>query len=266
LFVGSEGTLGVITKAILKLIPKPQFSVVLLAAYDDPHAACRTVPALFRAGLNPSACEFMERDAMQMALGHIDKTLPNSDAAAHLLIEIDGNDENRLAEEIEKAGMLCDDGGAIDVILAESGQRVNEIWDIRRGAGEAVKSHSIYKEEDTVVPRAKLPDLFVGVKKICAERKVRSVCYGHAGDGNLHVNLLKDTLSDEEWSTRLPPTITEIFKHCISLGGTISGEHGIGWSQKEYLKLAVSEPELELMRNIKQLFDPAGILNPGKVF
>ena len=106
--------------------------------------------------------------------------------------------------------------------------------------GEAVKSHSVYKEEDTVVPRAKLPDLFTGVKEICAERGVRSVCYGHAGDGNLHVNLLKDTLSDDEWKTKLPPTIEEIFRHCVSLGGTISGEHGIGWSQKAYLPIAMA--------------------------
>jgi len=272
LFIGSEGTLGIITKAILKLIPKPKFSSVLLAAFDDPYKACQTVPALYHAGLNPSACEFVERDVLQMALAHLGKCLPNSDAAAQLLIELDGNDVDRLSEEIEHAGMVCMEGynglggGAIDVILADSGQKVSEIWDIRRGCGEAVKSHSIYKEEDTVVPRAKLPDLFVGVKKICGKNGVRSACYGHAGDGNLHVNLLKDTLTDEEWATKLPPTITEIFEHCISLGGSISGEHGIGWSQKAYLPMAISPDELALMKSLKKTLDPNGILNPGKVF
>jgi glycolate oxidase len=152
------------------------------------------------------------------------------------------------------------------VILAESGQRVNDIWDIRRGAGEAVKSHSIYKEEDTVVPRAKLPDLYVGVKKICEEYGVMSACYGHAGDGNLHVNLLKDTMSDDKWNNELPDVITKIFKHCVSLGGTISGEHGIGLTQKCYLPLAMSEAEINVMRAIKNVLDPKGILNPGKIF
>lgn len=266
LFVGSEGTLGIVTKAIFKLIPKPQMTAVLMAAFDDPFKACRTVPALFMAGLDPSACEFIERDVMQMALKHLEKNLPNSDAAAQLMIEFDGNDEGRLYEELEKAGMVCDEGGAIDVILAESGQRVNEIWEIRRGAGEALKSHSIYKEEDTVVPRACLPDLYVGVKEICAEHGVMSACYGHAGDGNLHVNLLKDTMSDEKWDSELPGVITKIFKHCVSLGGTISGEHGIGLTQKSYLPLAMTETELRVMREIKRVLDPNGILNPGKIF
>jgi len=266
LFVGSEGTLGVITKAILKLIPKPGIRVVLLAAFDDPYKACAAVPKLYHAGINPAACEFVERDVIRMSLKHLDKTLPNSDAAAQILIELDGNDQERLYEEIEKAGTVCESAGAVDVILAETGSRVNEIWEIRRAAGEAVKSHSIYKEEDTVVPRAQLPDLFVGVKEICAKHGVRSACYGHAGDGNLHVNLLKDTLSDEEWSEKLPDTIREIFSFCISLGGTISGEHGIGWSQKSYLDLAVGENEIKLMKSIKDLLDPNGILNPGKIF
>jgi glycolate oxidase len=266
LFVGSEGTLGIITKATLRLIAKPRFASVLLAAFEDPYAACSAVPSLFLSGLVPAACEFMERDAMEMAVGHLEKKLPNSDAPAQLLIELDGNDEARLSEEIVLAGEICDSGGALEVLLAETGVRRTEIWEVRRAVGEAVKSHSVYKEEDTVVPRAKLPDLFVGVKEICARRGVRSVCYGHAGDGNLHVNLLKDNLSDDEWRERLPDTIIEIFRHCVSLGGTISGEHGIGWSQKPYLKLAVSETELELMRKMKRMVDPKGILNPGKVF
>ncbi len=272
LFIGSEGTLGVITRATLRLIPKPKFSSVLLAAFDDPSSACRTVSALFHAGLDPSACEFIERDVLKMALKHLDKQLPNPDASAQLLIEIDGNDQDQLDGEIEKAGAVCMDGyngrggGAIDVILADSGQRVKEIWEIRRGAGEAVKSHSIYKEEDTVVPRARLADLYIGVKDICNRNEIMALCYGHAGDGNLHVNLLKDTLSDEDWESKLPPTITEIFEHCISLGGTISGEHGIGFSQKPWLGMALTEEEIELMRSVKKTLDPNGILNPGKIF
>jgi len=266
LIVGSEGTLGIATKAIMKLIPKPKFRTVLLATYDDPHAACRIVPKLFHAGLTPSACEFMERDAIKMAEAHLEKPWPDSDAAAQLLIEIDGNEEEKISEQIETIGLLCDENGARDVLLAETGQKVENLWAMRRAIGEAVKNHSVYKEEDTVVPRAQLADLFVGVKNICGKYGVRSVCYGHAGDGNLHVNLLKENLSDDEWRSKLEPMIVEIFEFCVSLGGTISGEHGIGWTQKEYLPIAVPEADLNLMKAIKKLLDPNNILNPGKMF
>jgi glycolate oxidase len=250
----------------LKLIAKPRFASVLLAGFDDPHEACRTVQALFHAGLVPAACEFVERDGWQMAIKHLGRPMPNADRAAQLMIELDGNDEDKLSEELERAGMICEQGGAADVILAESGQRRTELWDVRRAVGEAVKAHSVYKEEDTVVPRAKLPDLFVGVKEICGRRGVRSVCYGHAGDGNLHVNVLKETMTDDEWRSKLPPTIEEIFRLTVELGGTISGEHGIGWSQKAYLPLALGEVEMGLHRKLKRMLDPRGILNPGKVF
>lgn len=266
LFVGSEGTLGVITKAILRLIAKPRFSVVLLASFGSSHDACSAVPKIFHAGVVPAACEFIERDGWQMALKHLGKSVGDDKSDAFLLIEIDGNDEDKLAEELELIGEICNKCGASEVLLGESGARRNELWDIRRAVGEAVKSHSIYKEEDTVVPRARIADLFVGVKNLCTKHGVRSICYGHAGDGNLHVNLLKDTLTDDEWRDKLPPLIVEIFRYAISLGGTVSGEHGIGWSQKEYLPLAVSEVEMNLFKELKRTLDPKGIMNPGKIF
>ncbi|HEX9745536.1 MAG TPA: FAD-linked oxidase C-terminal domain-containing protein [bacterium] len=266
LIIGSEGTLGIATKAIVRLISKPKFRSVLLATFNDPHTACKIVPRLFHAGITPSACEFMERDAIKMAEVHLEKEWPDSDAAAQLLIEIDGNDEEKVNEQIETVGMMCDENGARDVLLAETGQKVENLWALRRSIGEAVKSKSIYKEEDTVVPRAQLADLFVGVKEICKTGGIRSVCYGHAGDGNLHVNLLKENLSDEEWNTKLHPLIVEIFELTVKLGGTISGEHGIGWTQKDYLPIAVPEADLNVMRKLKKLFDPNYILNPGKMF
>lgn len=136
---------------------------------------------------------------------------------------------------------------------------------MRRKVGEAVKQHSTYKEEDTVVPRAELPVLLEGVKAIGNKYGFQSVCYGHAGDGNLHVNILKGNLTNEEWETRLPQGITEIFQLVIKLGGTISGEHGIGWVQKKYMPLAFNEIQLNIFRNLRKIFDPNGILNPGKV-
>ena len=137
---------------------------------------------------------------------------------------------------------------------------------MRRKAGEAVKAQSIYKEEDTVVPRYALPQLLFHVKEIGKKYGFHSVCYGHAGDGNLHVNIIKGDLSDEQWNTELPIAIRELFTEVIKLGGTISGEHGIGLVQKSYMDLAFPEVALDLMRNIKKVFDPKGILNPGKVF
>jgi glycolate oxidase len=140
------------------------------------------------------------------------------------------------------------------------------LWKIRRKVGEAVKSHSIYKEEDTVVPRFELPNLLREVKVIGKRYGFRSVCYGHAGDGNLHINILKDEMSDEQWDNILPLAIREIFELTVSLGGTLSGEHGIGWVQKNYMDIAFNEVQLNLMKKIKEAFDPNGILNPGKIF
>ncbi len=153
-----------------------------------------------------------------------------------------------------------------EVMFAESAQQKADLWRARRAVGEAVKSHSVYKEEDTVVPRASLPVLLAGVKKIGSKYGFRSVCYGHAGDGNLHVNIIKDGMTDEEWNRKLPLGIQEIFELCVSLNGTISGEHGIGWVQKNYMSIRFSDVEIALQKGIKKLFDPNNILNPSKIF
>ena len=153
-----------------------------------------------------------------------------------------------------------------EVLFADEAAQKERLWKLRRCLGEAVKSHSIYKEEDTVVPRASLPELLTGVKEVGKKYGFQSVCYGHAGDGNLHVNILKGEMSDEDWEHELPKGITEIFELCSKLGGTISGEHGIGYVQKRYLPLVFSEAEISIQRGLKRLFDPKGILNPQKVF
>ena len=210
--------------------------------------------------------EFLEKAAVKVAEERQGKKFPNSDAEAQLLIEVDGNYEEVLHSEIEKIAEVVSQHNAIDVLLAEDRQKVEDVWALRRGMGEAVKSVSTYKEEDTVVPRANLPQLVKGVKEICAKYGITSICYGHSGDGNVHVNILKDTLSDEEWNTHVDEAVREIFKLTVSLGGMISGEHGIGYSQKAYLPIALSQAELKLMKDIKRTFDPNNILNPGKIF
>jgi len=266
LLIGSEGTLAIITKIYVKLIPLPPHRSMLLVPFDSLESCARAVPAIMNSGIIPSVLEFLEQDAYKIAEQHLDITIPNSDAAAQLLIEIDGDAPDAIEHTAERVCDIVMAEGATDVLLADSSAKMNELWAMRRAMGEAVKSVSVYKEEDTVVPRNNIVPLLVGVKKIAAKYGIKTVCYGHAGDGNLHVNILKMDMTDDEWNTQLDPAIREIFKLTVSLGGLISGEHGIGWVQKSYLPIAFTDVELDIMKRIKAAFDPAGILNPGKIF
>lgn len=268
LMVGSEGTLGIVTKIVLKLIPYPPYSVVMLVPFADAEKACEAVSAVFRAGIVPSALEFMERDAIEWTL-KFRNDIPlkiEANEQAHLLIEVDGHSMETIREEAEKIAAVMDEYKALTIHYAESVEEKNALWKLRRSVAEAVKSNSVYKEEDTVVPRYELPRLLKGVKEIGKKYGFQSVCYGHAGDGNLHVNIIKGDLPDEIWHHELPKGIREIFQLCVYLGGTLSGEHGIGWVQKNYMNIAFNQVQLQLMKAIKQAFDPQGILNPGKIF
>jgi glycolate oxidase len=268
LMVGSEGTLGIITKIVLKLIPAPVYNLVMLVPFFSAEKACEAVSAVFRAGVVPSAMEFMERDAIDWVLRYRTdiavEVLPN--VQAHLLIEVDGNDMDVLFKDCERITEVMQAYEAGEVLFAESAAEKDSLWKMRRSVAEAVKSNSVYKEEDTVVPRAELPKLLKGVKDIGAKYGFKSVCYGHAGDGNLHINIVKGNLPDDFWQNELPKAIREIFALTVGLGGTLSGEHGIGWVQKNYMDIAFGNTSLNLQRGIKQVFDPKGILNPGKIF
>jgi len=266
LFVGSEGTLGIITKIILRVLSVPTHRRVLLAAYNEIDECISSVAELFIAGIVPSALEFLERDAILATEKHLGKRFPNNTAAAQLLIELDSHDSELIEKDVNKVYELVSKFGAYDVVLAEEKSKIEELWALRRAVGEAVKSISSYKEEDTVVPRNELPRLLKGVKEICKEYNIISICYGHAGDGNLHINLLKGSYNNEEWNSKIDNVIRKIFSLTVSLGGTISGEHGIGYSQKNYLPIALSEKEINLQKSIKKLFDPNNILNPNKIF
>ncbi len=269
LMVGSEGTLGIVTKATLKLIPLPKLNKLILVPFKSALDACAAVSSIFKAGIVPSAMEFMERFAVEWTMKYIDHAhlAMKDDVEALLLIEVDGNNEELLFEEIQKIVEVveahnCDD----DILFAEDEAQKDQLWFIRRRIGEAVKANSIYKEEDTVVPRYRLPDLLKGVKEIGDNYGFKSVCYGHAGDGNLHVNIIKGDLSQEQWDNELPKAIREIFELTVSLGGTISGEHGIGLVQKPYMDIPFKSIELDIMRGVKKVFDPKNILNPDKIF
>ena len=265
LIVGSEGTLAVITSIIFRLIPLPKLRKVVLIAFNSLEEAAGAVVSIFQRGITPSCLEFMEQSAVKAAEDRLGKKFPNGEAAAQLLIEVDGNYEEALNRDVEVIAEVVEQHHAVDVLLAEDRQKVADVWTLRRSIGEAVKSISPYKEEDTVVPRANLPQLVRGVKEICARHGITSICYGHAGDGNVHVNILKDKLDDATWEQHIDTAIREIFQLTVSLGGTISGEHGIGYTQK-FLPIALSPAELRLMKEIKRTFDPNNILNPGKIF
>lgn len=268
LMIGSEGTLGIITKIVFRLIPHPKYNVVMLIPFRDPAKACEAVSAVFREGITPSGMEFMERDAINFTLkyaGGISMQIPGH-VKAHLLVELDGNHMEQLMSEAEQIAGIMEKFECDEVMFADTEEQKANLWKLRRKVGEAVKSHSVYKEEDTVVPRAELPRLLSGVKSIGNKYGFNSVCYGHAGDGNLHVNIIKGDLSDRDWNEKIPLGIMEIFKLCVELGGTISGEHGIGLVQKDYMHIPFTPKGIDLQKEIKKVFDPNGILNPGKMF
>lgn len=268
LIVGSEGTLGVITKAVLKLIALPEHQRLLLCSFENAAMACSAVPKIMASGVVPSSMEFMERKGVDMAMDQLGYRLDIPDEAeAVLLVEVDGFDSEKLLEDIELIYKILEDHKVLDVGFAESSEQMERIWKVRRSISEAVKRSSVYKEEDTVVKRGYLPELFQGVKRIGEKYGFTSVCYGHVGDGNLHVNILKADMSDEQWNgDHLENGIREIFRLCKELGGTISGEHGIGYVQKKYMNEVMGQTHFNLMRGIKHTFDPKGILNPGKIF
>lgn len=268
LLVGSEGTLGIVTKIVLKLRTHPTHDMLMLVPFYHAKKACQAVAAIFRAGIVPSGLEFMEKDALLLAQEFTqDYSIKVADShEAHLLIEVDGFDAEVLMKECEQIINVLEDFETDEILFADSEAQKNTLWNLRRKVGEAVKGHSTYKEEDTVVPRFHLPELLQSVKNIGEKYGFQSICYGHAGDGNLHVNILKGLLDDKTWNNELPKAIEEIFKKVVDLDGTISGEHGIGLVQKPYMHIAFPEITLNLMKEIKKVFDPNGILNPGKIF
>jgi glycolate oxidase len=264
--IGSEGTLAVVTEATLRLIPKPALRRTLLVPFASLEAAAATVPAVFRARLSPAAIEFMERAAVEAADALLGTRTARGDAEAFLLLELDGDDARAIDAAYERLGETCLEAGALDVWVADSEAKQEEIWRVRRAMGEAVKRISAYREEDTVVPRARLPELVRAVREVTSRHGVRAICYGHAGDGNIHVNVLKMEMDHARWRELSPRVSREIFERVVALGGTISGEHGIGLVQKSNLPLALSAEAIALHRRLKEAFDPGWILNPGKIF
>jgi glycolate oxidase len=268
LMVGSEGTLGIVTKIVLKLIPLPAYDLLMLVPFKSLEKASEAVSAIFRAGFTPSALELVEIDAIQITAKMLDNyVVPVSDdIEAHLIIEVDGNDIDVLMKDMEAISELLMQFDAGDILFADDAQQKNELWKLRRRVAEAVKINGYTIEEDTVVPRAELPKLVRAVKALGKEYDFHAVCYGHAGDGNLHIRIKKEGIPDSYGNEEMTKILRALFEIVKDLGGTISGEHGVGLIQKSYVDIVFANANLQLMRGIKKLFDPNNILNAGKIF
>jgi glycolate oxidase len=267
LLTGSEGTLAVVTRITLRLIPLPKHRIDLFVPYADFESAAQTVSGIIAQGIVPTAMEFMEQDSLLAVERLIGRQLPFRTAAAFLLFQLDSNHLEALHAEFETVGDLCLQHGAQDVLVAKDTNTRDRLWEARRKIIDALTNESpINHMEDVVVPRSQIPALLKGIHQIAASRQVRIISFGHAGDGNVHVNVLKDSLPTDTWE-RLVPEVSEAIYHLtLSLGGMITGEHGIGVTRRPYLTLALGQAQVEVMRRIKSAFDPNEILNPGKIF
>lgn len=268
LIVGSEGTLGIVTKIVLKLIPLPKYDLLMLAPFASLEKACEAVSAIFRAGYTPSALELMEIDALKIVSSMVDNhAMPvNDQIEAHLLIEVDGNDTEVLLKEMEQIAVVLESYEAGELLFAEDARQKEALWVLRRKVAEYVKMAGYTIEEDAVVPRAELPKLIKGLKALGKQHYFDVVAYGHAGDGNLHIRIKKEGIPDSYQNPEMDAIVRELFILVKQLGGTISGEHGIGLIQKRFMDIVFEERQLQIMRDIKKVFDPNNILNAGKIF
>lgn len=266
LIVGSEGTLGIITKATLRLLPLPKKAISLLIPFPTLEQAIRTVPLIIKSKSIPTAIEFMQRQTIMDAEEFLGKKFPDNQSDAYLLLKFDGNSTEEIEASFEKVAKICLEQGALDILISDTDERNDSIWKARGAFLEAIKASTTEMDEiDVVVPRNKVNEIVEFSHHLQDKIGVRIKSFGHAGDGNLHAYVLKDDLSEEEWEKKLALAMDEMYKKAKELNGQVSGEHGIGFAKKPYLNESLDAEILEIMRGIKQSFDPKNILNPGKV-
>ena len=267
LFVGSEGTLGVITRITLRLLPLPTRRVSLLLPFTSLDACARTVARTMRDRIVPAVAEFMDDVTIDAARKYLGRDLPGGErAGAYAILELDGDEPATLEAQMQRIGEIGQEEGSGDVFAAEDPGQQARLWESRRCVAEALRAVSPeIGKADVVVPRAAVPQLVMEVKAAGARHGLQAACFGHAGDGNVHVNLLRSSLDASNWARRLQAAMDDIMESTLGLGGLPSGEHGIGVLKKPHLGKFLSAESLELMRRIKHVFDPLGILNPGKV-
>ena len=264
LFVGSEGTLGVITEALLRLTTKPRAVRTARAEFPALEDASRTVNAILDAGVVPATLEMMDETAITCIEEAMGLGLP-LDVEAMLIIETDGSDEETVLREIETVARVCRESGAREVIIAKSEEEREQLWRARRSVSPSLARKAPNKlGEDITVPRSAIPEAVRRIKAISADYGLPIVIFGHAGDGNLHPNILFDKRNEEEWK-KVQQIVGEIFQVALDLEGTLSGEHGVGTLKRPYMEQALGRLSLDVQRRIKGALDPHGILNPGKV-
>ena len=270
LFVGSEGTLGIITKATLKLLPVVKENVLMLMSFTSVEDAGKAVNTILNTGIIPSSLEFMERNALIISKEHINAEFPpvSEKTQAHLIVELDDNDYEKLLEERELLKKAVENADNPEFILfANSEEEKEQIWTLRRNTGTAVGDKDVYKEQDISIPRANIPKAVNYINNWCQKYGYTAACYGHAGDGNIHANILRSGVSDDIWNNKLKLHLKELFDYiCNALNGSVTGEHGIGFVQREYLPVMIDQTTLNIMKSIKNLLDPNNIINPGKIF
>jgi glycolate oxidase len=267
LIIGSEGTLAIIVEATLKLIPKPKKTVSLLVPFASREDAIQAAPQLIMEHVLPTALEFLEKQSLQYSETFLGKKIPHNNYNAYLLISYDGNNEQAIEEDVEIASALCvDKYKALDVFLVDTEERRKSVWTVRGGFLEAIKASTSQIDEcDVVLPRSNIGAFLEYVRKVSDDLKIRIPYFGHVGDGNLHIYLCKDDFSDDEWQEKLKVGFQALYEKAFSFGGLVSGEHGIGYAKREFMRKQLGEKQLAIMRGIKASFDPKHILNPGKV-
>jgi glycolate oxidase len=265
LLVGSEGTLAIITEVTLRLIPQPAARRALRASFPDIDAAVDAVTQLIRLRVVPAAVELVDRESLEALRAHLGVSLAPEGAGAALIIDVDGA-ASAVDEEIALVEQACRAAHASDVPRATTEQERAEVWRLRRELSAALRQISTVKlNNDVVVPRGRIPQLFALVANIRAQSRLPIACFGHAGDGNIHVNIMV-TPGDEDEMRRAHQAEDVLFKGVVALEGSISGEHGIGFAKAKYLPLELDPQTIALMRRVKAAFDPQGLLNPGKIF
>ncbi len=266
LIIGSEGTLGVVTKATLRLIPKPDKTALIYAPFESVEDAANAVSEIIRRRVNPFALEFLTQHAVQTIERYIERKLPDNSHPAYLIVGVESNSDTELETALETAGEACLDLGAVEVYLAETQKQQDDLWEARKAMADAYTAFYESDEADICVPRSKIPEFVERAMPLEEKYGILVIAVGHAGDGNIHWSVVRQNQSDEEWPVVLESAIEELIEISMELGGTISGEHGLGYTKKQYLPLKVGDKQVELMKGIKRLFDPEWIMNPGKVF
>lgn len=266
LIIGSEGTLGIITEAVLKLIPLPQCTASLLVPFKDMETALEAVPQIARSQVTPTAIEYLSRDVILCAEEFLGKQFPDKSSQSYLLLTVDGKTEERVESDSKDLADICLEQGAEDVYFVDTEERKKSVWDARGAFLEAIKASAGEMDEcDVVVPRNRVAEYLRYIKTLSDEIEIRIPVFGHAGDGNLHIYICRDSLQEDEFAIRKENAFDRMYKKAGEMGGLVSGEHGVGWAKKPYFSHLTDQGALDLMRGIKKAFDPKNLLNPDKI-